>query len=39
MVEYFVHWGIGLMRRVLANSLGDWGSIPGCHTKDSKIGT
>ena len=24
------------MNRVFANGLGDQGSIPGCHTKDSK---
>ena len=30
---------IGLMSTVFANGLGDLGSIPGHHTKDSKNGT
>ena len=28
---------IGLKSRIFANGPGDWGSIPGRHTKDSKM--
>ena len=30
---------ISMMVRVFANGLRDLGSVPGCHTKDSKNGT
>ena len=35
----YTYQAIGLMNRVFANGPGDRGSIPGCHTKDSKNST
>ena len=34
-----INWAIGLMSRVFANGLGDWGSIPGRVIPDSKNDT
>ena len=40
-IKYMIsYWAIGLMSRVFANGLGDWGLNPRLsHTKDSKIGS
>ena len=35
----YIYRAMDLMSGVFANGPGDLGSIPGCHTKDSKNGT